>query len=331
MALLLRGDACEILTILPDCSVNCCATSPPYWMQRDYGVAGQIGREDSIEKYLQRLWAVFDEVRRVLTRDGTCWVNLGDKYQDNCAQLIPEQFAIGMKKRGWILRGKIIWHKKTGMESVKSRFTNNWEPVYHFSKSKQHYFALQYEPYSPETLARCHRFLKNKEAFDPARHKQDKHAPEQAPFRLMERFVKNLCVPGRTPNGIHIKRAQGLRQDVFDNRGRQMRSVWNLPTAQFRGAHFAAWPVPLVARMVRAGCPKGGIVLDPFVGSGTTLIVAENEGCTGIGIDLQDDYLELAAERVLESRAKRVNPKAALLSSRQQIHIDCTHDEFVEL
>jgi site-specific DNA-methyltransferase (adenine-specific) len=233
-----------------------------------------------------------------------------------------------MVARGWILRSKIIWHKKTGMESVKSRFTNDWEPVYFFSKSKQHYFALQYEPYSLATLARCESFIRNKEAFDPARHKHDPSDLRQAPMLLLERLAKSLCVPGRTPNGCNVERAKGNRQDVFDNRGRQMRSVWNLPTAQFRGAHFAAWPAQLVARMIRAGCPRGGIVIDPFVGSGTTLAVAEDEGCTGIGIDLRGEYLEMTAQRVLQARVKRANPETVL---PPHIHIDCTQDERVEI
>ena len=189
MTLLLRGDAREVLRVFPDGSVNSCVTSPPYWMLRDYGIAGQIGRENVVETYLQRLLDIFDEVQRVLTPEGTCWVNLGDKYQDNCAQLIPERFAIGMVDRGWILRSKIIWHKNTCMpESVKSRFTIDWEPIYFFAKSKQHFFKQQFEPYSPHTMARCELFIRNKETFDPIRHKQNGNGSSQSPMFLLDRI-----------------------------------------------------------------------------------------------------------------------------------------------
>ena len=307
MTLLLQGDALRVLRLLPDESVNTAASSPPYWGQRDYGVTGQIGRERAIDEYLQRLLAVYDEVKRVLRSDGTCWVNLGDKYQNNCAQLIPERFAIGMQERGWILRSKVIWHKKTCMpESVKSRFTNDWEPIYFFAKSKRHFFCRQLEPYSPNTMTRCDRLVQRNETFDPSRHKEDSRNPSQAPFRVLQRIAKTLQVPGQTPNGMHVARVNGIRQDIFDVAGRNMRCVWALPTAQYRQAHFAVWPPQLVERILRAGCPKGGTVLDPFVGSGTTLAVAEDLGCFGIGIDLNGDYLKLAEERVLAARVNRV-------------------------
>lgn len=295
MTLLMKGDAREVLTSFPDCSVNCCATSPSYFMQRDYGVAGQIGREATIDEYLHRLWAVFDEVRRVLTPDGTLWVNLGDKYQNKCTQLIPEEFAIGMIERGWILRNKIIWQKKNPKpESTTSRFANDWEPLYFFAKSQGNYFNQQYEPYSPETIARSERFVRNGEKFDPLRHKHDINDPRQASMQLSVRVVNGMLVERNVRGPL-----------VFGTPGRHMRSVWQFSNGGFRGAHFAVWPAKLVARMIRAGCPKGGIVLDPFVGSGTTLIVAEDEGCTGIGIDLNGDYLEMAAKRGLEARLKR--------------------------
>lgn len=338
MTLLLQGDARDVLTFIPDGAVNQIACSPPYWRQRDYGDDRQIGRETTAREYLNRLWAVFEEGRRVLTPDGTCWVNLGDKYLDNCAQLIPERFAIGMVARGWILRAKIIWHKPSCKpESVTSRFTMDWEPIYFFSKSKTHYFSQQFEPLSPETLARCERFIRNNEHFDPTRHKHDENEPTQAPMLLLGRIAKNLIVPGQTPNGIHTARANGQRRDVFSTRGRNMRSVWSLTTAQFRGAHFAVWPPQLVARIIRAGCPKGGIVLDPFVGSGTTLVVAEAEECSGIGIDLRPDYLEMAAEAVRAARVKRTSAAGSTSPARADtcvraadIRIDCSHDEFIE-
>ena len=305
MTLLLHGDARDVLRAISDGIVNQLVTSPPYWGQRNYGDDRQIGQERTIQEFLERLWAVFDEAWRVLTRDGTCWVNLGDKYLGTCAQLIPEQFVIGMKQRGWLVRNKIIWQKPNCKpESVKSRFTNDWEPIYFFAKSESHHFRQQFEPYSPDTLERCERFVRNGEGYDPLRHKPGDHDPSQAPMLLLERIAKGLRIPGQQPESLQIDRANGNCRDVFSAEGRNMRSVWSVPTANFRGAHFAVWPPKLVARIIRAGCPKGGVVLDPFVGSGTTLAVAEEEGCFGIGIDLREDYLEMAAERVLTARAR---------------------------
>jgi len=306
MTLLLNGDARDVLRAMPDGIVNQVATSPPYWQQRNYGNPSQIGQEQTLQEFLERLWAVFDEVRRVLAWDGTCWVNLGDKYVGTCAQLIPEQFAVGMKKRGWLVRNKIIWHKPNCKpESVKSRFTNDWEPIYFFAKSEAHYFRQQFEPYSLDTIERCERFVRNGEGYDPSRHKPGDHAPSQAPMLLLERIAVNLIVPGQTPQGTHIERNVRRGRVVLNDQGRNMRSVWSIPTVGYRGHHFAVWPPQLIARIIRAGCPSGGVVLDPFAGSGTTLAVAEEEGCLGIGIDLREDYLEMAAQRVLAARAER--------------------------
>ncbi len=311
MTLLLQGNAYEVMRILPSRSVNQIATSPPYWGQRNYGGGPrEIGRERSVEGYLECLWEVFDEGLRVLADDGTCWVNLGDKYVKTCAQMIPERFAIGMVERGWILRGKVIWHKPSCKpESVKSRFTLDWEPIYFFAKSRSHFFSQQFEPYSESTFRRYEQFLNNGGAFDPTRHKQDEQAPTRAPALVLERIAKNLIVPGQTPNGMHVARAAGNGRDVYSKYGRNMRSVWSLSTAAFRGAHFAVWPRELVSRIIRAGCARNGTVLDPFVGTGTTLAQAEAEGCVGIGIDLRSEYLEIAQEQILTSRARRVKPR----------------------
>lgn len=319
MTLLLKGDAREVLREFPDKSVNQFVTSPPYWQQRDYGDSRQIGQEKTIEEYLERLWAVFDEGWRVLSVDGTCWVNLGDKYDgDGSVELMPFRFALGMMARGWILRQIIIWHKKDPKpESVKSRFSIDWEPVFFFTKARRYYFVQQFEPYAQQTLTRCERFVRNNETFDPSRHKHDSSDSSETPFRILERIAKRI--PKKPPEGMYIDRNVG--KGPFYPEGRNMRSVWTLATARYGGAHFAVWPDELVSRIVRAGCPKGGVVLDPFVGSGTTLVVAENEGCTGIGIDLNGDYLHMATQRVLAARMKRANPQAILSPQDQEVNV----------
>jgi site-specific DNA-methyltransferase (adenine-specific) len=304
--------------------VNELVTSPPYYWQRDYEVAGQIGRERLVREYLERLWAVFDQGRRVLTKDGICVVNLGDKRLKGCLQLIPHEFALGMKNRGWIVLNDVTWHKTNCKpESARSRFGCDSEYIFVFAKSRKHYFNKQYEPYSPKTIERCKQFVQRNEKFDPSRHKQDKHSPSQAPMLILGRIAKNLIVPGQSPNGMHIARANGINRDLFDSRGRGVRSVWALPTAQYRKAHFAAWPPKLVRRVLLAGCPPGGLVVDPFVGSGTTVVVAEDLTaedllrCTVIGIDLNADYLELARQEIVMAREKR-NAAQARQSKRDE-------------
>ena len=233
-------------------------------------------------------------------------MDLGDKYLHGSLQLIPEQFAVGMKNRGWIPRNHITWHKLNPKpESVSSRFSNDSEPIYFFVKSRKHHFALQYEPYAKSSIERCERFLKNKETFDPARHKHDPADARQAATSITERVAKNLRIPRQVPNGMHIERNCGQGRENYDDRGRRMRSVWPLSVGRYRGAHFATWPPQLVRRIILAGCPLGGTVLDPFLGSGTTIVIAEDLGCIGIGIDLNATYLALARENILGAREKR--------------------------
>jgi len=306
MSLLILGDALRVVRSMPKGSANQILTSPPYYWQRDYGMPGQIGRERTVEEYLERLLAVFDEGRRVLTEDGTCCVNLGDKYLGGCLQLIPHRFATGMKERGWIVLNDVTWHKTNCKpESVRSRFGCDAEAIFVFAKSRKHYFDRQYEPYSPRTVERIKQFHKRNEKFDPVRHKQDRHCPSQAPMLLLERIAKNLVVPGQSAHGMHVARATGDNRDVFDGQGRGIRSVWALPVARFLGAHFAVWPFEVPRRLILAGCPPNGTVLDLFVGVGTSVVVAEGLDRTGIGIDINPAYLELARRNVLDAREKR--------------------------
>jgi site-specific DNA-methyltransferase (adenine-specific) len=311
MSLLILGDAHEVLQAMPDGSANQLITSPPYFRQRDYGVPGQLGHERTAEEFLERLLSVFDEGRRVLMEDGICCVNLGDKYLNGCLQLIPHRFAVGMKERGWIVLNDITWHKTNCKpESVRSRFGCDAEAIFVFAKQKKHYFAKQYEPYSPRTIERYRRFIRRNEKFDPARHKQDKGCPRQAPMLLLERVAKNLVVPGQSAHGMHVARANGDNRDVFDGRGRGVRSVWAVSVARYIGAHFAVWPSEVPRRLILAGCPRGGTVVDPFVGAGTSVVIAEDLDRTGIGIDINPDYLELARRNVLAAREKRAKTRA---------------------
>ncbi len=299
--LLLRGDALDSLRLMPDAIVDSEVSSPPYWMQRDYQSEGQIGRERTSGQYLRHLWDVYEEMKRVLRDDGTCWVNIGDTCSHNSCQLIPERFVDGMKKMGWLVRDKIIWRKTNCRpESVRTRFTRNWEPVYLFTKSARYYFRPQYQPYAKTTLKRCRQAVDNGERFNVLRHKQDPLAPTQAPMAMLIRFAKNICIPGQVPNSMHVRRACGFGQDVFAKEGANMRAVWDLPTARYPGAHFATFSPKLLERIIRAGCRPGGVVLDAFVGVGTSCRIANSLGCAAIGIDISRDYLAMAEEGLYE-------------------------------
>lgn len=305
---IIRGDSLEVLKRLPPESVDCVVTSPPYWALRDYDVEGQLGLEPSFNEYLDKLCAVFDEVRRVLKPMGTCWVNMGDTYSSPMkggggtgetgdgmyARLkqragfgavklrhglppktlcqIPARFAIGMTDRGWILRNEIIWWKPNCMpQSAKDRFTVDFEKVFFFVKSRKYHFEQQYEPVKDK--ARLSRRLFNPEA-------------------KRKRVYGDPLISSLNP-----KTAEASRQQIL-KRGSRKRSVWRIAVRPFRGAHFAVYPPELIETPIKAGCPKGGVVLDPFMGSGTTALVARKLGCNFIGIELNPNYIRLARQRL---------------------------------
>ena len=306
---IIPGDCIAGLRTLPDASVHCCVTSPPYWGLRDYGHDGQIGLEPTPEAYVARMVEVFREVRRVLRDDGTCWVNLGDSYassgqsgkqngvneyarrergqKDNGPKQaarkygraptplgckpkdlvgIPWRVAFALQADGWWLRQDIIWAKPNPMpESAKDRCTKAHEYVFLLSKSKQYY-------YDAEAVS--------EPSADPGR-------------------VRNDSVGGAS----HVERQQhSLGGVVSGYLTRNRRSVWTVTTKPYSGAHFAVMPPDLVEPCIKAGCPEGGTVLDPFAGSGTTLAVAAELGRNAIGCELNPDYIELAERRILEAR-----------------------------
>jgi len=306
------GDTKTELSNLPDESVNCIVTSPPYWGLRDYGIEGQLGLEKTFEEYITKLCDIFDEIKRALRKDGTCWVNLGDSYSgggrgwqgkndyknlnekgiknirtdipNKSLMLIPQRFAIEMVNRGWILRNTIIWHKPNCMpSSAKDRFTVDFEYVYFFVKSKKYWFEQQFEEHKQSSLDRIKLAQKNKEKYDPDRHKTDKHGKTQCVYEIMTRVAEN---GGLNPQG------------------RNKRTVWTIPTQPFPEAHFAVYPEKLIEPMIKAGCPKYGIVLDPFMGSGTTGVVAKKLGRNYLGIEIKQEYIDMANKRIRKNRIK---------------------------
>ena len=306
----LIGDNREILKTLEPESIQCCVTSPPYWGLRDYGHESQIGYEDTYHEYIDNLINVFDEVNRVLKKDGTLWVNISDSYsgsggdhkkhhkndagfQGNLLRGvktryttgikhksligIPERFVIAMTDRGWIRRNTIIWHKPNCMpESVKDRFTNDFEYLYFFTRSKNYYFKQQLEPQKEISLRRS--FAKN----NPENRKGDNGS---------EPYSINHENQGR----YHEK----LKQSIVDGEPleRNKRCVWEISTKSYKGEHFAIYPHELIKPCILAGSREGDTVLDPFGGSGTTGEVALRYNREAILIELNPDYEKLQEKR----------------------------------
>jgi site-specific DNA-methyltransferase (adenine-specific) len=302
-------DCLSGLKKLPAACVDCVITSPPYWALRDYNVPGQLGQEATPAEYIRSLLTVFTEIHRILKPTGTCFVNIGDTYAGSGAGttrhvdiskyikhskqtyilpngsakaaalrnspknksllMIPYQFAWQMiDQQGWILRNIIIWHKPNQMPtSVKDRFTVDFEPVFFFTKKQQYYFNQQFEPLRPDTTRRT-----------------------QCGWNGA--VMKN----GKAAGGIAPMAKMGTR--FAPPSGRNMRTTWSINTQGFRGAHFATYPEKLIERMLLAGCPKDGVVLDPFMGSGTTAVVAVKNSRNFIGYELNPDYIAIQNDRL---------------------------------
>jgi DNA modification methylase len=276
---IIHGDALELLKGIPDNSIDCVVTSPPYWALRDYGMPGQIGLESSFEEYINKLCHIFDEVKRILKPSGTCWINLGDTYSsENTLCQIPSRFAIEMCNRGWILRNEIIWHKPNCMpQSVKNRFTVDFEKVFFFVKNKKYFFNQQYDPANYD--GRKQEIMRGSAKYSGI------VVPGNAPHTFAERGHKRW----QMKNGIRV---------------RNKRSVWSISNKPLKEAHFATFPEALVEIPIKAGCPPGGVVLDPFMGAGTTAMVAQKLGMNYIGFELNQDYINISDIRLMSDLTK---------------------------
>lgn len=257
------GDALSILKTIETNSIQCCITSPPYWGLRDYGIENQIGAEYHLEEYIEKLVTIFKEVKRVLTNDGTLWLNIGDSYtsgnrkwrdtdKKNPARAmnyrpptpkglkpkdligVPWRLAFELQKDGWFLRSDIIWYKPNCQpESVKDRPTQSHEYIFLFSKEKKYYY-------------------------------------------------NNIAIKEKAKNG-ELK---------------NKRSVWFVNTEPFPDAHFATFPKKLILPCVLAGTKENDIVLDPFFGSGTIGEVCLENRRNFIGIEIKQEYVDIAIRRL---------------------------------
>lgn len=325
------GDALDVLKTLDSESVDCCITSPPYWGLRDYGVEGQLGLEKSPEDFVNKLVAIFKEAKRVLKNEGTLWLNLGDSYnstpigrQVDPKRLtsngeysydfkkpfwdglpaknligIPWRVAFALQADGWYLRQDIIWAKPNPMpESVTDRCTKSHEYIFLLSKSPKYYFdneAIQERATGYD--GRKDTMMKGSEKYADGNYLAGGNANSLS-IKGRERWKwhKSAITPGQTPHTKALKRMDGEKDPQYPIRNR--RSVWTVNTMPYKEAHFATFPEKLIEPMILAGCPKGGTVLDPFSGAGTTGVVAKKFGRNYIGIELNPEYVKMSEKRI---------------------------------
>lgn len=329
-----NSECLQGLKYLPDNSIHCCVTSPPYYALRDYGDDAQIGLEKTPEEYIQKLVDVFREVRRVLTKDGTLWFNIGDSYAssmkgeasypDNAMNYklgtnrgtlgkatiikkcmgykskdligIPWMLAFALRADGWFLRQDIIWHKPNPMpESVKDRCTKAHEYIFLLSKSKHYYFnseaikqVAKTEENRPSGVQRNREYNYNsKENNNPQAYRKQQYVGgrkrKSQIYKEDDPMFRRNSERCYVPSGMVNKR-----------------SVWSVCTSAFKDVHFAVFPPALIVDCIKAGCPEGGIVLDPFMGSGTTAVVARKLNRKYIGFELNPSYVDMAKERIIK-------------------------------
>lgn len=327
---IITGDVLEVIKELPDCCCSTCVTSPPYYGLRNYGTYGQIGLEETPDKYIERLVEVFREVRRVLKDDGTLWLNMGDSYagsnengtrqtkwrtadvykseknynlrkatgrkDDGCKPKdligIPWLLAFALRADGWYLRADIIWQKPNAMpESVKDRPTRAHEYIFLLSKSAKYY-------YNAEAVKEPAVGFDNAApagSMGTARPNSRRRGNAKT-FRGGGAYTHDQAAE----NSASVEReSHGLTPNETGKRNR--RTVWTIATRPYKGAHFATFPEELVRPCVLAGSRPGDTILDPFCGSGTTGAVAIQEGRDFIGIDINPEYCTMSEQRIKEA------------------------------
>ncbi len=328
---LILGDCLSVLKDFESESIDCIITSPPYWGMRAYDNeedAREIGNEKTFEDYVVHLTAVFKEARRVLKEEGSFWLNLGDKYVNKALLGMPWRVAISLIDEGWILRNDVIWHQLKGTQSCKDRLRDSYEHVFHFVKSKKYYYnadAIRIKPSKLPIIStntttsstgvsgkKYRKIIRESTGLT----EQEKINAEKAldevlaeirmgivnDFRMTIRGAQrawhsdNTRISGRAKElankGYYIMKmhAQGhLPSDVWDI---VTEDTWRTDS------HCAVYPEELLRIPLLATCPEGGIVLDPFNGTGTTVSAAIKLGRKGIGIDLSPEYIKVAEKRI---------------------------------
>lgn len=296
-----HGNCLDVIKTFPATSIDCVITSPPYWQLRDYGWNGQWGLEQTFTEYLQHMWELMDEIKRVLKPTGTVWVNLGDTYNgikvgntsnkgymentsvtsfkkekekeigDKCLMLIPHRFAIGCIDRGWIVRNDIIWAKRNGMpESTTDRFSKKHEYFFLMVKNERYYFDLE------SIRQKC---------------------------KPLNRWGgAKLKAKGKSNWDVGVGQSSYRDRDMQPNDGMKnpgdVSDFWDIPTKANSDAHFATFNTELIDKPIIAGCPEGGIILDPFCGTATTGYRGMQLKRKFIGIEGNSEYVDIANRRI---------------------------------
>lgn len=324
------GDVLQQLALLPDESIDCVVTSPPYWGLRDYGIKGQLGLEPTLKEHIDNMVVVFEEVKRVLKKTGTCWVNYGDCYatspngrsaadtkkagkddrtfrdkpfstiqgkmkaKDLC--MVPNRIAIALQDAGWWVRSEIIWFKNNPMpESVIDRPATAHEKIWLLTKSKKYFYdadAVRTE-LRPKTLTTFGTTRAVREDCEDDRVKANNFARSMPTRKPRDKQRGH----SRRHEGFNERWDEMTRQEQQAN-GANLKNVWTMATKGFPDAHFATFPPELPETCIKAGCPVGGVVLDPFGGAGTTAMVADRLGRDAILIELNPAYVDMSIKRI---------------------------------
>ncbi|WP_293129079.1 site-specific DNA-methyltransferase [Microcoleus sp. bin38.metabat.b11b12b14.051] len=325
--LLMLGNALKILHQLPDSCIDFVMTSPPYWGKREYENGG-IGLEKDYRDYVRNLADIVIEIKRVLKNKGSFWLNIGDSYQNKSLLGIPWHIAFELtEKQGWILRNSIIWNKvKSGMDNTKDRLGNVHENVFHFVKQPKYYYNADAIRSKPREAKVVNGAVVSATGVSGVRYKRQielstslNQKEKVEAFEALEKMLADIAVGRISDFRMVIRgqqrathsdsekvsgRAKELRNKGFyflryHPKGSKPADVWDIipEDTQKRYAHFAPYPEDLCLIPILATCPEGGIILDPFCGTGTTLVVARNLGRKSVGIDLSPQYLKLSRER----------------------------------
>lgn len=274
-----QGDCLDLLPAIPDDSIDCIVTSPPYWRKRDYMHPDQLGQEKTVEEYIAKMVVVFRQLRRVLKPTGSCWLNVDDSSLPNKSlALVPARLSIALQADGWIIRNDNIWWKPNPRpESVQDRMSRDHEYIFHLTKAEQYYFDIDAVrvPYDPATRIRIEReYAKG----------------------MTARYETSKFDEVRGDTGT-IRMQKGAQYEAM-LKGKNRRTVWRIAFRPFAGEHHAVFPVDIPEIAIKAACPPDGVVLDPFFGAGTTGLAASKLERQCIGLELNGMYAQLAYSRI---------------------------------
>jgi site-specific DNA-methyltransferase (adenine-specific) len=327
--LFVQGDSLKVLQNISDNSIDCCITSPPYWQKRQYENGG-IGLESSPREYLDNLYSIINEVKRVLKPSGSFWLNIGDSYYNKSLIGIPWRIALRMIDDGWILRNNVIWNKhKGGLSPNADRFGSVFEDFFFFVKSDKYYFDADSIRSKPRQSVIKNGTVVSATGVSGIRYKRqielstslsdDEKVEAQKQLNKVLERIKNGEISDfrmvirneqRTTHSDSTKlsgRAKELKEKGFyflfyNPRGTMPNNVWDIipEDSQHRKIHYAPYPEELCVIPIKSTCPKDGVVLDPFSGTGTTMKVAYELGRKSVGIDLSNEYINLAKQRICQ-------------------------------